>query len=304
MLKNYLIFLLLFVSTCTYAQDFSDIEITVHKVNENLHVLFGAGGNIAVLTGPEGTVMVDDQFAQLSEKISASINSISTNPIKYLINTHWHGDHTGGNSNFAKKGATIIAHDNVRERLMKQQIRPFGRSTDAAPAEAWPRLTFNDEMQVHHNGITIQLLHHDAAHTDGDAMVYFLEYNVLHMGDLFFKGKFPFVDTELGGNPDGIIAAVDAALLLADVDTVIIPGHGSVSNKEDLRNYHQMLLIIRDRIKAILAKGTLLDEVDVDAVVKGFDGWGDGFIKSDRYVKTLYDFYSEQQEEEKTEDQN
>lgn len=285
--------ILLNITQLSFAQGFDKIKIKTEKINDNLHVLFGAGGNIAVLTGEEGTIMIDDQFAPLSEKIQSAIDSLSANRIQYVINTHWHGDHTGGNANFAEKGATIIAHENVRKRLMTDNVRPFGRTSKAQPEAAWPRLTFDKNMQVHFNGITIQLIHHHAGHTDGDALVLFGDYNVLHMGDIFFKDRFPFIDTDLGGDPDGLITIVEAALMLCDADTVIIPGHGTLSNKEDLRKYHQMLLILKDRVTAAVNDGTPLDEIDVDAMVKGYKSWGEGFIKSEVFVKTLYNTYTQ-----------
>ncbi len=278
------------------AQRFDNVEITVEKINENLYVLFGAGGNIAVLTGSEGTVMIDNQFAPLSDKIQSAIGELSSQPIQYVINTHWHGDHTGGNANFAKQGATIIAHENVRKRLMTDNVRPFGRTSEAQPEAAWPRLTFDKNMQVHHNGVSIQLLHYHAGHTDGDALVMFGDYNVLHMGDIFFKDRFPFIDTALGGDPDGLIAIVEAALMLSDANTTIIPGHGAVSNKEDLRRYHQMLLIVKGRVMKAITAGTSLEDVDVATIVKDYETWGEGFIKPEVFVKTLYKAYSDEGE--------
>lgn len=280
----------------SYGQGFDQVEITTEKITDNLHVLFGAGGNIAVLTGPEGTVMIDDQFAPLSEKIQAAIQNLTEQPVQYVINTHWHGDHTGGNENFAKKGATIIAHENVRKRLMSDNVRPFGRSSEAQPEAAWPRLTFDKNMQVHHNGVSIQLMHYHAGHTDGDALVLFGDLNVLHMGDIFFKDRFPFIDTALGGDPDGLIAIVEAALMIVDTDTTIIPGHGTISNKEDLKRYHQMLLIVKGRMMSAIQDGTALEDIDVATIVKDFESWGEGFIKSDVFVKTLYNAYTVQGE--------
>ena len=285
----------LWLSTTVSGQQFDDVKITTHKINDELHILFGAGGNILTLTGPEGTLMVDTQFAPLSEKITAAINEIDSGAIKYVINTHFHGDHTGGNEAFATKGAMIIAHDNVRTRLSTDQIRPYGRSVDAAPPGAWPRLTFNDEMQIHMNGHLIQLIHvHTGAHTDSDALVYLPMANVLHMGDIFFKDRFPFIDSDLGGDPDGMIATVEAALMLCDADTQIVPGHGAISDKEDLSRYLQMLKIMVDRVKAEVAAGSGILTLDMDKLVEGYSSWGDGFMKSDTFVKILFRKYSEE----------
>lgn len=276
------------------AQRFDKVKIEPVKVTDDIYMLVGAGGNIGLFLGPEGTVMIDDQFAPLAPKISAVIDSLADTSIKYLINTHWHGDHTGGNLAFAEKGATIVAHDNVRERLSKKQIRPFGRSTDAAPEMAWPKLTFSENMSVHINGESIQLLHNHNAHTDGDAFVYFPSYNVLHMGDCFFRARFPYVDVDMGGTPDGIIAAVEAALMICDEDTKIIPGHGDLSNKDDLSTYHQMLMIMRDRIKREIKDGAAMEDLDIASLAMGFEDWGTGFIPADKFIKMLYNFYSEE----------
>lgn len=291
LMRAILFFLL--VSASLSAQRFDDIEITTHKLTDQFHVLFGAGGNIALFSGPEGLVMIDDQFAELSSKIRAAIDDITPAPVKYLINTHWHGDHTGGNENFANLGATIVAHQNVREKLSHDQKRPFGRSVDASPEAAWPKLTFDAEMQIHINGETIQLIHVDKAHTDGDALIYFTENNILHMGDCFFKDRFPFVDVALGGSPDGVMDAVSAALMLCDADTKIIPGHGAITDKGSLKKFQQMLMITRDRVVSAIADGVEIADIDVQAMTKGFDTWGDGFISSEKYVQMLYGYYSE-----------
>lgn len=270
-----------------------EIQINPEKVTDNIYLLYGAGGNVGLFLGKDGAVMIDDQYANVSEKIMAVVDSLSDNALKYLINTHWHGDHTGGNAFFANQGATIIAHENVRERLSHKQIRPFGRSTEAAPESAWPVLTFNDKMQIHINGESLQLIHHHNAHTDGDAFIYFPSNKVLHMGDCFFKNRFPYIDVAMGGTPDGLIATVEAALMICDEDTQIIPGHGTLADKQDLKDYHQMLLIMRDRVKSEVANGTTMDALDVSALTKGFKAWGEGFISGEKFVNTLYKAYSD-----------
>lgn len=294
MKNGFLVFTFFFFTSLLFSQGDIEVEITSLEVTENIFMLVGAGGNIGVFLGPEGTVMIDDQFAPFAPKIKAVIDSLAETNIKYLINTHWHGDHTGGNEAFAKMGATIVAHDNVRERLSHKQIRPFGKSTEAAPELAWPRLTFSEQMNVHINGESIQLIHHHNAHTDGDAFVYFPSYNVLHMGDCFFKGRFPFVDVDMGGTPDGIIEAVAAALMLADEDTKIIPGHGTLATKQDLSDYNQMLLIMRSRIKKEIQNGVLQEDLNYEELTKGYEDWGTGFISGEKYVKMLYNYFSEE----------
>jgi len=290
-MKN-LIFLCLIFSVSLNAQGrFDQVEITTEKVSDNIYMLQGAGGNIAILTGDEATIMIDDQFAPLSEKITAAIKELTDRPVDYLINTHWHGDHTGGNENFANAGAMIIAHENVRKKMSVDQVRPFGRTTEASPEAALPKMTFSDKMNLHFNGHTMDVIHVHNAHTDGDAFIYFNEANVLHMGDCFFKDRFPFIDTALGGNPDGAIKAVAVALMICDDETKIIPGHGSLATKEDLETYFQMLLTMRDRVKTSVKNGDTLEEATAAGLTEGFDGWGGGFINDETIVKTLFNFY-------------
>ncbi len=295
-MKNTLLILLLAITIATNLMsqnDFSDVTITTEQVTDNIYMLQGAGGNIAILTGEDGTLMVDDQFAPLSEKIMAAIKDISDNSVHYLLNTHWHGDHTGGNENFANAGATIIAHDNVRKRLSTENVRPFGRTTPASPEAAWPQLTFNDEMHIHYNNENIHLIHNHNAHTDGDAFVYFSDSNVLHMGDCFFKDRFPFIDRDMGGSPDGYIKAVSQAILITDTDTKIIPGHGALASKEDLLNYYNMLITMRDRVKKSINDGQSMEEALAANLTEGYESWGTGFINDEAIVKVLYGAYKE-----------
>ena len=264
------------------------------QVTDNFYMLQGRGGNIGLFLGADGTLMIDDQFAPLAPKIMAVIDSLADKRVTYLINTHWHGDHTGGNAAFATEGATIVAHHNVRERLSTDQIRPFGRTTEAAPKIAWPTLTYSENMQVHINGESVQLIHHHNAHTDGDSFVYFPSMNVLHMGDTFFRGRFPFVDVAMGGSPDGLIAAVEAALMISDEDTKIVPGHGDLSSKQDLSDYMQMLKIMRDRVKRKISDNVALEDIDNEAITNGYEEWGTGFINAEKYVQMLYSYYTEE----------
>jgi len=288
-----LIFITAAITDVISQRDFSDVTITTEQVTDNIYMLQGSGGNIAILTGEDGTIMVDDQFAPLSDKIMAAIKDISDQSVHYLLNTHWHGDHTGGNEKFANAGATIIAHDNVRKRLSTDNVRPFGRTTPAAPKAAWPQLTFNDEMHIHYNNENIHLIHNHNAHTDGDAFVYFSDSNVLHMGDCFFKDRFPFIDTELGGSPDGYIKAVSKAVLITDTDTKIIPGHGSLATKEDLINFYSMLITMRDRVKKAISDGQSLEEALEANLTEGYESWGTGFINDEKIIKVLFGAYGE-----------
>ena len=288
-----LIFITAAITDVISQRDFSDVTITTEQVTDNIYMLQGSGGNIAILTGEDGTIMVDDQFAPLSDKIMAAIKDISDQSVHYLLNTHWHGDHTGGNENFANAGATIIAHDNVRKRLSTEQLRPFGRSTPASPEAAWPQLTFNDEMHIHYNNENIHLIHNHNAHTDGDAFVYFSDSNVLHMGDCFFKDRFPYIDRDMGGSPDGYIKAVSQAILITDSDTKIIPGHGALATKQDLLNYYNMLITMRDRVKKSISDGQTMEEALEANLTEGYESWGTGFINEEAIVNVLYGAYVE-----------
>lgn len=193
-------------------RDFSTVEIVVTNVADSIYMLEGSGGNIAVFTGEDGVLMVDNQFAGLSEKIKTTISDLSNHPVKYVLNTHWHGDHTGGNENFGNDGAIIVAQENVRARMSTDQFnKAFNRTIEASPKIAWPQITYSEDMQIHFNGESIMLIHVHDAHTDGDAFVYFPERNVLHMGDCFFNGRFPYIDLGSGGTVDGAIKAVQTA---------------------------------------------------------------------------------------------
>ena len=270
------------------AQRFDDVKIIPHEITEKIYMLEGAGGNIGIFAGEDGVLMIDGQFSDLSEKIKTAIAEISDHPVKYLVNTHWHGDHTGGNANFAKDGATIIAQHNVRKRLTVDQVRPFGRTTPAADTMAWPTLSFGEDLEIHMNGESVQLMHIHNAHTDGDSFVFFPEANVLHMGDCFFKDRFPYIDLEMGGSVNGAIAAIEAAMMIINEETTIIPGHGSLANKEDLRRYLAMITTTRDRVNNVSNADTKLEDLDIESLTEGYDGWGDGFINSEKWIGTLF----------------
>ncbi len=288
-LKTILAFLLMLSISMTYAQDrFAKVEIKTEKLTDNMYVLFGAGGNIGVLVGEDGVIMIDDQFAPLSEKISAAIAKISNQPIKYLLNTHWHGDHSGGNENFAKKGAMILAHQNVRKRMSEGMTRSPERVTPPAPEIALPVITFSDDLSLHLNGEDILAIHVHNAHTDGDAQMYFPKSNVLHTGDTYFKGRWPFIDIQSGGSIDGYIKAVNHALFLVDDETQIIPGHGSMSNRAELSAWRDVLATVRTRIKMAMSKGQSLADIKGSDVLKEWEDYGGGFINNETFIETVY----------------
>ena len=268
---------------------FDDVVIKTNKVTDHIYMLEGSGGNIGVFVGDDGVFMIDDQYAPLSEKIKTAIRGLSDKEIKYLVNTHWHGDHAGGNENFGKDGATIIAHKNVRARLSTDQHnKAFNRTTPAAPKVAWPTITFEDNMTIHINGEKIVLMHVHNAHTDGDTFVWFPESNVLHMGDCFFKDRFPYIDLGSGGSVQGALRAIEAAMMVTDADTQIIPGHGTMATKSDLLRYYQMLTTMYDRVKKEVMAGKTIDEIKSAGLTSDYADWGAGFINEERIIDIIW----------------
>lgn len=267
-------------------RDFSKVEIKATKVSGNVYMLEGAGGNIGVSVGPDGTLIVDDQFAPLADKIRAALKGIGGGQLQFVLNTHWHGDHTGSNAAFGKE-ATIVAHHNVRKRLSTEQT-VFGETTPPSPKEALPVITYGDEVSIHFNGEEILAVHFPRGHTDGDSVIFFTGSKVIHMGDDFFHGRFPFVDTESGGSVQGLIDNIAKVLARIPPDTKIIPGHGPLSTPADLKSYHQMLIatsgIVRDKIKA----GKDLATIKKEGLPEEWKEWGSGFIKTDFWIETLH----------------
>ncbi|HBK91871.1 MAG TPA: MBL fold metallo-hydrolase, partial [Parvularcula sp.] len=242
--------LTLAASTALAQQDFSKVEIKATEIVSGIYILEGAGGNIGLSVGADGAFVIDDQFAPLSDKIMAAIKAIDAAPVEFLLNTHWHGDHTGGNEAFGAAGAHIVAHDNVRKRL-KEGLKRETRDTPPAPEGALPVVTFSDQASFYWNGRDIRVIHLNNAHTDGDAIVHFRDANVIHTGDIYFNtGGYPFIDLASGGSFDGLIAAQEAILALCDDKTVIIPGHGALASKATLAANIAMLKDVRARIAA------------------------------------------------------
>lgn len=265
-------------------QDLSKVEIKTEQVAPGVAVLFGAGGNIGVSYGEDGTVLIDDQFAPLTTKIQAAVAALGAQPVKFLVNTHWHYDHTGGNENLGKANAVIMAHDNVRVRMAAGQ----GDQKPAAKV-ALPVVTYADGLKLHLNGEEVRVIHMPAGHTDGDSIVHWTKSNVVHMGDLFFlRMSFPFVDASSGGNVRGVIAAADKVLAMVDDQTKIIPGHGPVASKADLQQYRDMVAQIVSRVEAGVKAGKTLEQIKAERPADGFGVKPDGFITADRFVETVY----------------
>lgn len=272
------------------AQNFDTIQVKTVPVSGSVYMLQGLGGNIAVAAGPEGVFMVDDEYAPLSDKITTAIRAISPAPIRFLVNTHMHFDHTGGNEIFAKAGVAIFAPENQRHRLsVDQYIEILNRRDPPLPPAALPVVTFTDTVSFYLNGDSIVAFHVAPAHTDGDAAIYFRHANVIATGDLYFNGRYPLVDLSNGGSIDGMVAAADRILAMADGATKIIPGHGALSNRVEYQTYRDMLATIRDRIRHAIAAGQTLDQVKAAKLTADFDAvWGNGRITPDMFVGILY----------------
>jgi cyclase len=256
-------------------------------------VLFGAGGNIGVSYGEDGTILIDDQFAPLTPKIQAAVSGLGAQPVKFLINTHWHGDHSGGNENLGNAGAVIMAHDNVRVRLAAGAVSGAGtsgaRTIAAAPRIALPVITYAEGLKLHLNGEEVRVIHMPAAHTDGDSIIHWTKSNVIHMGDLFMlQVSFPYVDRDSGGDVRGFVAAADKVLAIANDQTKIIPGHGAIATKADLQNHRNMIASVISKVEAGMKAGQTLDQIKASNPTDGFGVNPKGFITADRFVETVY----------------
>jgi glyoxylase-like metal-dependent hydrolase (beta-lactamase superfamily II) len=271
-------------------QDFSKVEIQTVDVAPGVHMLVGSGGNIGVSSGSDGVLIIDDQYAPLTEKIRAAVKAINPAPIRFVINTHWHGDHTGGNENMGTAGAVIVAHENVRRRMSTEQISEFfKRTTPPSPKVALPVMTFVADVSFHVNGDELHVFHVDPAHTDGDSIIHWKNANVFHMGDLYFSSGYPFIDLGSGGSVDGIISAAEKVLALANDSSKIIPGHGPLATKKELAAYRDTLKEIRSRVQSQITAGKSLEEVKAARLTKDWDDkLGQGFIKGDQITEFVY----------------
>ena len=278
--------LLLAAGVATAQQDFSKVQIKVTKVAGTVYMLEGAGGNIGVSVGEDGVVLVDDQFAPLAPKIREALKGITDKPIKFVINTHFHGDHTGGNAQFSSD-APIIAQENVRKRL-KEGGMVAGTEVKPASKEALPVITFNDRATVHLNGEDIRAIHFPNGHTDGDSVIFFPQSNVVHMGDDFVTYGFPFVDVRSGGSVSGMIAGVEKVLSMTPPDAKIIPGHGPLSTPADVRKFVQMLKETRALVVQAAGQGKTAEQMKQDHLLAKYEESGKGFIKTDVWIDLLY----------------
>jgi len=290
--KHFSAFLAMIVLLCAaqaYAQqDFSKVEIKAEKVTGNVYMLQGSGGNIGVSVGSDGILIVDDQFAPLADKVKAALKALGEGKLKFVLNTHWHGDHTGGNVVFGPE-APIIAHDNVRKRLaVEQRSEVFKRIVPASPKEALPVITFGQSLSVHFNGEEIRVIHFPQGHTDGDSVIFFTGSNVVHMGDDFFAGRFPFVDLESGGTVEGLAKNIGEILGKLPPGAKLIPGHGPISTADDLKLYHRMLVETTDIVRKKMAAGKLMAQIKTEGLPEEWKLWGTGFIKTDVWIETIH----------------
>jgi cyclase len=265
-------------------------KLETQKLTEGLYLITGPGGNIALMAGSSGVLLVDDQIAPMTPQLKKEIAAVTTKPVRFVFNTHWHRDHTGGNAVLGGDGAVIVAHENVRKRLSTEQLSVLmNKKIPPSPEPALPVITFADSIAFHLDGDDIEVTHVDPAHTDGDSLVYFKKADVLHMGDTYMSMGYPFIDVSSGGSVDGFVKAADRALAIAHPGTKIIPGHGPVTDREKLRTYRDMIVTIRDRIKKLAAAGKTLDQVQAARPTAEYDAaWGTTFIRGPQLIETIY----------------
>jgi glyoxylase-like metal-dependent hydrolase (beta-lactamase superfamily II) len=281
----------MFVMPLAVAQeDLSKVVIESQKLADGVYMLAGAGGNIGVSVGEDGIVIIDDQFQELTPRIQAALAKLSPKPVRFVINTHWHFDHVGGNENLAKAGAVILAHGNVRRRMSTTQLmKMFNREMPPSPHDALPVVTFDSDVTVNYNGEELYVFHVNNAHTDGDSLILFRKANVLHAGDTLFNGFYPFIDADSGGSIDGMIASADKVLGMVNEQTKIIPGHGPLATPKDLKAFRDMLATLRETVAKLIREGKTLEQTVAAAPTKSLDAeWGDGFLKPEQVVQMVY----------------
>jgi glyoxylase-like metal-dependent hydrolase (beta-lactamase superfamily II) len=289
MKKLFTLILMMGFFAASAQQNFDTVKIRPVKVSEQIYMLKGSGGNIGLLTGSDGLLMIDDQYAPLSERISNAIKTISPTAIRFLVNTHIHGDHTGGNDNFSKQGLTIVAHDQVRERMMKEQVnKRMNRTTPPRDKSALPIVTFSDKLNFHLNDEEIELIHLDRGHTDGDVAVYFKKANVIHTGDAFVRYGYPFIDASSGGTIEGFVSSLDKLLAIINDQTKVIPGHGELATKADVKILRDQIADIRDQVAKAMKKGKKIEDISALGITDKYDEkLGKGFLKGKDFVSII-----------------
>ncbi|MBW3671984.1 MAG: MBL fold metallo-hydrolase [Acidobacteria bacterium] len=285
-------FLLLATLPLAGQQDLSEVEIKANKVGGNVYMLTGAGGNLGASVGEDGIILIDDQYAPLAPRIRAALSELSERDVLYVLNTHWHGDHTGGNEFFGEI-APVVSHHNVRKRLAEGSA---ARNIEPAPAEALPVLTFGDDLTLHFNGEEIRAIHLPHGHTDGDIVIWFPESNVIHMGDHYFNGIFPFIDLASGGSVRGMIRNVASVIEMVPAGAQVIPGHGKLSNIAELKSYLSMLEETSAVVSRAIDEGMAIEQMKEAGLLAKWDDWSWNFITTDRYLQTLVDDLSKPDE--------
>ncbi len=281
---------LIIITDAAADHHWEDVKYNTVEVRKNIFVMMAEGGNLAVFIGEDGTFLIDDQFAPLTENILKEINKIGGHTPKYLVNTHWHFDHTGGNENLGKAGTLIVAHDSVRKLLSTDNtIKVFNKEIKALPKQALPVITFSSDTSFHINHETIHMFYVRNAHTNGDSIVHFKKANVIHTGDVWFNGFYPFIDVEHGGSLEGVITAATTIINLADEKTVIIPGHGPVGDRKALVEYRNMLASVLDKLRIYKSQGKSVEEAIEAKPTKELDAtWADGFLLPDQWISIIY----------------
>jgi cyclase len=263
-------------------------SVETTPIKGSLHLLQGRGGNVVVSVGADGVAMIDSDYGNYAPAYEAALKALGGDRPRYLINTHWHGDHTGGNAYWGERGSVIMAQDNVLERMStRQENKFFGRVTEPSPVVAWPVITYADSSALRINGDTLELQHYPKGHTDGDSVVFFMQQNVAHFGDQFFKDRFPFIDMASGGTVAGYVDNLEKLLTRVDAQTIIVPGHGALANRSDLQRFHEMLVATRAEVKAMQDKGMDLAAIQAAGLDPKWESWGNFFIKQDNWIGFL-----------------
>ncbi len=279
---------LLFLTGALAQAEEKVLKVTVSPIKGNLHLLQGQGGNIVASVGDDGILIVDSDYQEYAPAYLQAMENLGGDHPAFLINTHWHFDHVGGNAQWGEKGSIIVAHRNVRNRMStRQEMKAFDRVVEPSPKPAWPIVTFADSMALHFNGDDIEVQHFPAGHTDGDSVVFFTGENVVHMGDHFFKDRFPFVDMGSGGSVPGYLANQEAVLQKLDADTVVVPGHGSLADRDDLARSAAMIRGTRAEVKAMLDKGMTEQQILDQGLDAQWAEWGSGFINEEYWIRFL-----------------